>query len=137
MSVPFRSRPLFRKRSHPLAGLGAGSSFTSLGSLGVVETPVSPSGECTLENCVCLRHLAELVQSFDVLDDEAFTLGDFTVTPLARAPASGAAGAWGLRGAAERARGRVAPLNVGAAKERYFFALALGRFSGARSGLDQ
>ena len=86
MSASSRPRPFFRTRSRDLAGFDAGSSFTSLGSLGVTTTAAPEPQECTLENCACLRHLAELVQSFDALDPQAFTMGDFTVTPLGPCP---------------------------------------------------
>ena len=82
MSTPFRPRQRFRMRSGSASGLGNGSSLTCLSSLGVAESPVCFANECTLECCECRLHVSELAQSFELLRDQAFELGDFLITPL-------------------------------------------------------
>ena len=82
MSNPFRPRQRLRMRSGSVSSLGNGLPLSCLGSLGVPESLVALGDECSLEDCECQEHLAKLAQSFEILSDEAFTLGEFTITPL-------------------------------------------------------
>lgn len=91
MSDPFPSRQRLRMPSERTSGLGAVSSFSSLSSLGVTQSAVAfdddctlEGCECTLEGCDCEAYLAELAKSFEIFSDEAFTLGEFSITPLRR-----------------------------------------------------
>jgi len=81
MSDPFRPRQRLRTRSVRASGFDT-SSLSCLGSPGVAESVLALGNEYTLEWCECQQHLVELAQSFEILSDEAFTLGEFTVTPL-------------------------------------------------------
>jgi len=69
-------------RSGHISGFNGGSSFSCLGSLGIVESAVAFESECTLDDYECEQDLAELARSFEILSHEAFTLGEFTITPL-------------------------------------------------------
>jgi len=71
-------------RSGRASRFGSGPALNCLGSLGVAESAPPPGDNCTLEGCECQKHLAELSKSFEILSDQAFTLGEFTVTPLRR-----------------------------------------------------
>ena len=82
MSDPFRPRRRLRMRSASTSSFGTGPALSCLGSLGVAESRVSLGQEYALEGCECQESLAELAKSFEILSDEAFTLGDFTITPL-------------------------------------------------------